>query len=53
MKEKGIFILMPFVVRAVDKLIEIINYEMISINAQKLVMPTLVDKQLWLISGLY
>jgi prolyl-tRNA synthetase len=40
MTEKGIFVLMAFVVRAIDKLIEIINYRMVSINAQKLVMPT-------------
>jgi len=53
MTEKGIFILMPFVVRAIDKLIEVINQEMIAINAQKLVMPTLVHKGLWTKSGLH
>lgn len=43
---------MPFLVRAMDKLIDLINEHMIAINAQKIVMPSLVDKQLWTKSGL-
>ena len=52
MTEKGLFILMPFVVKAMERLIEVIDREMVSINAQKLVMPSLVSKQLWETSGL-
>lgn len=52
MTEKGFYIMMPLVVRAMDKLIQLIDHHMMSINAQKLVMPSLVSKHLWEQSGL-
>lgn len=52
MTEKGLYVLMPFVVKSMEKLIQIIDNEMIQINGQKLVMPSLITKKLWDISGL-
>ncbi|CAG2175231.1 unnamed protein product, partial [Oppiella nova] len=47
MTEKGLYILMPLVVKAMDKLVDIINDEMLAIKAQKISMPSLVSKRLW------
>ena len=52
MTEKGLYILMPLVVKAMDKLVDIINDEMLAIKAQKISMPSLVSKRLWDKSGL-
>lgn len=52
MTEKGLFVLMPFVVKAMQRLIDIIDEEMALIGAQKIVMPSLVSKHLWDKSGL-
>ncbi|CAG2163028.1 unnamed protein product [Oppiella nova] len=51
MTEKGLYILMPLVVKAMDKLVDIINDEMLAIKAQKISMPSLVSKRLWDKSG--
>jgi len=45
--DKGFFSLLPFVVRAYERLVELIDHEMQSSNCQKIIMPTIVGKHLW------
>ncbi|UXI19693.1 TIP41-like protein [Sarcoptes scabiei] len=49
--DKGFFTLMPFVTRAIHRLMELIQIEMFKINAHQIMMPSLVGKHLWTSSG--
>ncbi|XP_054164750.1 probable proline--tRNA ligase, mitochondrial [Oppia nitens] len=51
MTEKGLYVLMPYVVKAMNKLVDIIDDEMRQINAHKISMPSIVAKDLWDISN--
>lgn len=42
---------MPLVVRSLERLVQLIDDEMHKFGAQKLVMPSMVGKHLWLKSG--
>ncbi|KAJ6221134.1 hypothetical protein RDWZM_006946 [Blomia tropicalis] len=45
--DKGFFSLMPFVVRAYERLIQLVDYQMHMIGCQKIMMPSMVGKHLW------
>lgn len=38
---------MPFVVRAYERLIQLVDYQMHMIGCQKIMMPSMVGKHLW------
>ncbi|KAH9426305.1 prolyl-tRNA synthetase [Dermatophagoides pteronyssinus] len=46
--DKGFFSLMPFVVRSLERLIDLVDQQMFKIGAQKIQMPSIVGKHLWL-----
>lgn len=48
----GLYHLLPFVQRSLDKLISIINTSMLDIGAQKITMPVLIQSNLWKKTGL-
>lgn len=39
---------MPFVVRSLERLIDLVDQQMFKIGAQKIQMPSIVGKHLWL-----
>ncbi|CAG8548583.1 5521_t:CDS:2 [Ambispora gerdemannii] len=47
----GIYSLLPFALRALEKLEKIIEYEMVNIGAQKLSLPNLLSAELWKQTG--
>lgn len=49
----GCFHYLPLGVRALNKLVNIIDTEMQSIGGQKLIFPTLVKSDLWTQSGIF
>ncbi|KAH7639190.1 proline-trna ligase [Dermatophagoides farinae] len=46
--DKGFFSLMPFVVRSLERLNDLVNQHMYQLGAQKVQMPSIVGKHLWL-----
>jgi prolyl-tRNA synthetase len=49
----GLYHLLPLAQRSLDKLICIINKNMMDIGAQKISMPVLIQSSLWKKSGVY
>jgi len=49
----GTFYVLPGLMRALEKLYHIIDQEMYAIGAQKIAMPCLASKSLWMASGSY
>lgn len=47
----GLYHLLPLMQRSLDKLISIINTNMLNIGAQKITMPILIQSKLWKKSG--
>lgn len=47
----GLYHLLPFAQRSIDKLISIINKNMMEIGAQKISMPILIESKLWKTTG--
>lgn len=45
--DKGFFSLMPFVVRSYERLIRLLDHELHAVGCQKIMMPALVGKHLW------
>lgn len=49
----GLYHILPFAQRSIDKLIVIINKNMMEIGAQKISMPILIQSKLWKTTGWY
>lgn len=49
----GLYHLLPLAQRSLDKLICIINKNMVDIGAQKISMPVLTQSKLWKKTGVY
>ena len=49
----GTFYMLPWLTRALEKLYRVIDQEMYSIGAQKVTMPCIAPKNLWMSSGKY
>lgn len=47
----GMYTLLPLGLRSLEKLIKIVDYEMESIDGQKLLLPSLTNTKLWEKSG--
>lgn len=47
----GLYHLLPLAQRSLDKLISIINTNMLNIGAQKITMPILIQSNLWKKTG--
>ncbi len=47
----GTFYMLPWITRSLEKLYRLIDQEMYSIGAQKLTMPCLASKNLWMSTG--
>lgn len=47
----GLYTLLPYTMRALEKLTKIIDDSMKSIGAHKFIMPTLASQKLWQESG--
>lgn len=47
----GLYHLLPFAQRSLEKLISIVNENMLAIGAQKMSMPILIQSSLWKKTG--